>query len=155
MSRITAVLSKNSGGGKSHFIQRKITEMKKESPEEIVEIEISISGEVNIHSLAKRASILHNLMKEAKKNNQKVVIVCKLDYIENFKKYVNIIDYFFFCLCFLGSVHIAEGIGILDQNDIKHIFVEIGNSTKEDILAEIQVVKYLKKVEILNGTKTQ
>jgi hypothetical protein len=143
LSRITAVLSKNSGGGKTHYIQRQMQKLRKEDKVDYTAIEVSIAGEVNIHTLAKRASKLHELMIEAGKNGKRVFIICKIDYIENFKKYVNIIDYFLFCLCFLGSLHISEGVGILNRDHIKHIFIEIGNSTKAEIIRGIQVVQYL------------
>jgi hypothetical protein len=144
LSRITAVFSENSGGGKTHYIQRTMEKLRYEDKVDYTAIEVSIAGEVNIHTLAKRASKLHELMIEAGKNGKKVFIICKIDYIENFKKYVNIIDYFLFCLCFLGSLHISEGVGILNRDDIKHIFIEVGNSTKAEIIRGIQVVQYLK-----------
>jgi hypothetical protein len=122
------VMSNTAGMGKSMYIKGKCKEYES--------VDLFMSGELNKVSVTKR---LNNLSKSAK-GTTKLAINVKLDFIEDFSIYSELVDFTMFCLCLLGRYYTDKGVRDLRDN-LKLIFLEIGNTYSKELMAELNTLK--------------
>jgi hypothetical protein len=131
--RLTKIVTSPSAGmGKSKYIseETKSTEL----------IDLFLTGEVNETTVMSRMT---GAIDRCIGSKAKSISVCiKLDYIEDYKEHSKLVDFALFCLCFLRKVPTEKGCHIFGEQ-LKHIYIELGNTFMNTLLDTSMILKIL------------
>lgn len=113
------VTSKEAGMGKTSYINR----LSDDANHNIV---LFFSGELSMEVLLRRIRNLEHSIKQVRKTKTDVNLHIKLDTLDELDNSVTKVDFLLYQLCFMSSVHTTEGC--LNLDNVKQIFIEIGNT---------------------------
>ena len=130
------VVSDVSGMGKSSYIDNKCEGMER--------VDVFLAGEVNLHTIKKRLMAAKTDIEKC----QKIALVIKLDFIEDFHLTNVLVDYTLFCLTLINKFNTNHGC-YLFEDKLECIYIEVGNTFSTELLSNLSVL------QLFTGTNGQ